>query len=163
VRQSSRKDHAEEIKALEEELARRQEDYDQLKLEIRRQSPEYSALVYPEPMKWEQARQLLDEKTALLEYVLGREQSYLFVLTHDQFAGYPLGPREGIEQRVKQFNQLLAPGPLTPRNVAYLAEGYRLYQELIQPAEARLQGKAALIIVPDGNLALLPFATLLTS
>src|SRR5262249_30321243 len=72
-----------------------------------------AAEIYPEPVTWDQAQKLLDEKTALLEYVLGPDRSYLFVVTQEHFGCYPLAPRDVIERQVKPFTDLIAQWPTT--------------------------------------------------
>lgn len=148
--------------ALERERLTAQREYSNLKLEIRRRSPDYAGLVYPNPATLEEAQALLDEKTALLEYVLGDERSYLFALTRRRLAVAPLPRREEIERRVKIFSEALAPAPSAESSLAYLDEGTKLYKTLLKPVEDTLRGAQGLIIVPDGALALLPFSALLT-
>ncbi|MBI1748817.1 MAG: CHAT domain-containing protein [Acidobacteria bacterium] len=138
-------------------------EHDKLKNEIRRRSPAYAALIYPEPISVERTQKLLDEKTALLEYLLGYDCSYLFVVTHDQFHIYRMAEQEAIEQQVKPLIETIIPGPSLARNMAYLTTGHHVYRTLLGPAESLLQGKTSLIIIPDGRLAILPFAALLTS
>lgn len=91
--------------ALERERLTAQREYSNLKLEIRRRSPDYAGLVYPNPATLEEAQALLDEKTALLEYVLGDERSYLFALTRRRLAVAPLPRREEIDlQRARTYS-----------------------------------------------------------
>jgi CHAT domain-containing protein/Tfp pilus assembly protein PilF len=160
--QGARKEMEGNIKKWEQELVEASIEHEQLKSEIRRRSPDYAALVYPEPIKFDQAQNLLDSKTALLEYTLGEETSYLFVITKEDFRVYPLKKKAELESEVEEFIKILGQGASADSGLALADDGYRLYRWLIEPAEAILHGKHSLIIVPDGNLALLPFAALLT-
>jgi CHAT domain-containing protein/Tfp pilus assembly protein PilF len=123
--------------------------------EIRRRNPRYAALTHPQV--WELSRiqrELLDERTALLEYVLRGEASLLFVVLHDDFAVFVLPPKEEIETKVRELRAAL----VLPR----YPHGHELYRTLVQPAEHLIQGKD-LLIVADGALHYLPFALLLTA
>jgi CHAT domain-containing protein/tetratricopeptide (TPR) repeat protein len=121
------------------------------------------------PLSLNEAAQLLpaDGNTALLEYAVADDNSFLFVLTKaattsNQKTGaatlrvYPLNikSRELIEL-VETFQKRLG-----ERNLAFNAYAQRLYGLLLKPAEAQLRGKEMLCIVPDGVLWQLPFQAL---
>lgn len=160
--QSGKKDAAARIKKMESELMTANQEHNDLKLAIRRENPEYAALRYPEPIPFEQAQALLDDKTALLHYVFGKERSLLLVTTRTRLDIYPLAARDVIDVRVQAFLKLWDHPPRPGSDLAYVDEAYRLYRLLLQPAETSLRGISALRIVPDGRLALLPFPALLT-
>lgn len=105
---------------------------------------------------------LPDDQTALLEFVVAEQDSYLFVLTRPAGADpaapvrikvYPLAVTAGqIAARVGGFRQMLA-----DRNLEYQGTARQLYDLLIKPAEEELRGKKTICIVPDGMLWDLPF------
>jgi tetratricopeptide (TPR) repeat protein len=65
-----------------EELNSLQSEYESIENQIRTASPRYAALTSPRTLTLEEIRgQVLDEQTALLEYSLGEERSYLFAVT----------------------------------------------------------------------------------
>ncbi len=122
--------------------------------EIRKMNPRYSALTQPAIWGIEQVqRELLDDHTALLEYILGEGVSTLFVVLKDTFEVFRLPPRAEIELRVKELRASLT--------LHRYLHGDALYHDLVQPAEAMIRGKD-LLIVADGVLHYLPFAMLLT-
>ena len=100
-----------------------------------------------------------DTRTALLEFAYTTTQVYLFVITRapqlklDVFE-LPL-PRAQLDNRVEELLQLLA-----TRNLDFRAAAVRLYSDLLKPAQAVLQGKTQLVIVPDDHLWELPFQAL---
>jgi CHAT domain-containing protein len=111
----------------------------------------------------ELAALLPDSRSALLEYVVTDDHTYLFAIT--KAAG-----KAGVEIRVyalpikradltKQIESFR--GQLAGRDLGFRAPARRLYQSLLKPAEAQLQGKTNLIIVPDDNLWELPFQGLI--
>jgi CHAT domain-containing protein/tetratricopeptide (TPR) repeat protein len=99
---------------------------------------------------------------ALVEYVVGDEQTFLFVLTG---AGRPAAPalkvytlnvkRRELLDRVGRFRRQLA-----ERDLLFGGAGRALYDLLLAPARAQLQDKTALVIVPDDALWELPFQAL---
>ena len=109
----------------------------------------------------EQARALLpDTRSALLEYVVTDERAYLFALTAagttTELKVYPLAIKQKeMADRVARFRETLASG-----SPGFRQPASELYDLLLKPAAAQLQGRTSLIIVPDGALWELPFQTL---
>jgi CHAT domain-containing protein/streptomycin 6-kinase len=106
-----------------------------------------------------------DSQTALLEYVVTQNQTYLFVLTKPnsrdpvRLKVYPIAvsARE-LATRVADFRQRLA------GNSADFKEPARsLYDLLLQPAQSELDGREAIYIVPSEGLWELPFQALLSN
>src|ERR1043165_2648793 len=110
-----------------------------------------------ETLTSEQARALLpDSRSALLEYVVADDQAYLFTLTATELKVYPLGIKQKeLEDRVTRFRETLASG-----SPGFRQPASELFELLLKPATAQLQGRSSLIIVPDGALWELPFQTL---
>ncbi|HEX7315635.1 MAG TPA: tetratricopeptide repeat protein [Pyrinomonadaceae bacterium] len=100
--------------------------------------------------------------TALVEYVVGDEQTFLFVLNG---AGRAVAPalkvytlnvkRRELLDRVGRFRRQLA-----ERDLLFGGAARALYDLLLAPARAQLQEKTALVIVPDDALWELPFQAL---
>jgi CHAT domain-containing protein/tetratricopeptide (TPR) repeat protein len=116
------------------------------------------------PLTIEEAEKLLpDDKTALLEYVVGEKGSYLFVI--NRAAGeskraaikvYRLNLYgKGLADAAENFRRQIA-----ERDLSVKESAQRLYDHLIKPAENQLRGVDKLIIVPDGALWNLPFQAL---
>ena len=109
----------------------------------------------------ELAAMLPDDASALLEYVVGKNQTYLFVATK-RTAGpdvrvYTLPiKREELIKSTEGFRQQLA-----GRDLGFRASALKLYDLLLKPAEVQLRGKSNLIIAPDNTLWDLPFQALL--
>ncbi|GBC82914.1 Regulatory protein AfsR [bacterium HR10] len=152
-----------EVAALEEALKRADAEREQVELEIRRKHPRYAALQYPTPVGVAAVQEVLDEQTALLEYVLTRESALLFIVTRADFRVLRLGASPAtIRERVEKLRAAIAEGPQWTAFSNYVLNARWLYQDLIQPVEKWLAGKRELIIVPDGVLHYLPFEVLLT-
>ncbi|MGB9178942.1 MAG: CHAT domain-containing protein, partial [Pyrinomonadaceae bacterium] len=173
--------------ALESELKQLSTDYDSIENQIRTASPRYAALTMPQPLSLSEAQQqVLDEKTALLEYSLGEKQSYLWAATRDGVALYKLPARRSIEQQVIELRKEMIPEklrrPIVGINVAadagpqrglgvgntpsalanvsaFAAASNALYKAAVEPAASML-GDKRLLIVPDGALNYIPFEAL---
>jgi CHAT domain-containing protein/tetratricopeptide (TPR) repeat protein len=142
-----------------EEMEKRQVD---LQGEIRRDYPQYAAVRDPEPLQLDRIQTLLDGDTALLEYSVGQERSYLFVVTRDGVSGYPLPAEPELEAQVETMRKLLR-SPDRLLYGRYVETATRLYRTLV-PAEAEqaLRRRSHLVISPDGPLLFLNFEALLT-
>jgi CHAT domain-containing protein len=103
-----------------------------------------------------------DQRTALLEYVVTRNRTYVFVLTKAaddvRLNVYPIEiSARDLATRVADFRQRLA------GNSADFKELARdLYDLLLQPVQTELEGKTAICIVPSEGLWELPFQALLS-
>jgi CHAT domain-containing protein/tetratricopeptide (TPR) repeat protein len=114
------------------------------------------------PLQLAEAGDLLpDVNTALIEFVVADEKTYLFVLTKSATVGvkvYPLEIKQkDLSDRVARFRQMLS----TSDN-RFSKPAHELYDLLVKPAAAQLRGKTRLLIVPDGALWELPFQALQT-
>jgi CHAT domain-containing protein/Tfp pilus assembly protein PilF len=110
-----------------------------------------------EPLTPDQVRALLpDPRSALLEYVVTDDRTYLFALTGNELKVYPLTLKQKeLGARVAQFRETVASG-----SPGFREPARELYDLLLKPAAAQLQGRTSLIIVPDGALWELPFQIL---
>jgi CHAT domain-containing protein len=115
-------------------------------------------------------QQLLDDKTILLEYALGKEHSYLWAVTQTGLQTYTLPKRAAIEAVSREFIELMlspiyrvgdrrgAPSPASA-NAVETDAATQLSHMLLEPVAEQL-GNKRLLIVSDGILHYLPFAAL---
>jgi CHAT domain-containing protein len=113
---------------------------------------------------------LLDADTLALEYFLGEERSYLWVIGHDSLTSRVLPGRAEIERQAYRFYKALTSiskakprdGPLRPRTnpKSFAAARARLSRTVLAPIEG-LAGFKRLVIIPDGALQFIPFASLI--
>ncbi|WP_445304868.1 CHAT domain-containing tetratricopeptide repeat protein [Microcoleus sp. S36b_A4] len=136
------------------------EQYQQIQTKIRSASPRYAALTQPQPLTLpEIQQQVLDENTILLQYSLGKNRSYLWVVTSTGLTSYELPKQVDIETAAKDFLETIT-SPIQreiPQQVAQSSAN--LGQVILQPAAAQLRNKR-LLIVPDGVLHYTPFQAL---
>ena len=107
---------------------------------------------------------LPDRRTALVEFSVGKDAAYVFVIMRGA-DGKPAMTiqtealdRERLTREVNDFRDLLA-----ARSFQYRLPAASLYQKLLGPIAAQLRGRDTLVIVPDGPLWDLPFQALVES
>lgn len=150
------------IAQLKRQIGEAETERERLSEQIRRDYPQYAALLYPKPLDLAAVRGLLDDRTALCEYAVGEESSFLFVVTRDRLQSYRLPGQGELGRAVEAIRGALAAGPGRRRSGSYVRAAFQLYQGILAPAEALLRGKSRLLVSPDGPLLVLPFDTLLT-
>ncbi len=134
------------------------EQYQGLQNEIRRKSPKYADLKYPQPLTLEQVQQqILDKDTVLLQYSLGEERSYLWVVTKEGMNSYQLPSSEEIEKRATNLLRQIKQAKENPNAFAQAVP--LLSQVILDPAQDKLT-KKRILVVADGVLQYIPFAAL---
>lgn len=111
---------------------------------------------------------LPDERTAILEYVVADDRTSLFVISKDTASSLSVNvhqlpiKRDDLKAKVERFRNMIAPADPEQRSHDFKTPAGELYDLLLKPAAAGLQGKTALIIIPDVELWGLPFQALQT-
>jgi CHAT domain-containing protein len=159
---SAERQDAGRIAALRHELDRVEEERGQLDTRIRREHPRYAEIRSPEALLLPQAQALLDERTALLEYFVGREGSFLFVVTREGFATHRLPPAAELNAWVQEVREGIGGRGGRRKLGKYKEAAHELYRQLIAPAAPAIAGRR-LLIAAEGDLHLLAFETLLTA
>lgn len=161
-----------EAEEVGQEIRRLTNEYQEVQSQIRTQSPRYASLTQPQTLRLEDIHaELQDDKTILLEYMLGDEQSYLWAVTTDTITSYELPGRAVIEEEAREVY-----GLLTARQSEF--DSSADYQERVSAADAQYWQRAAalsrmvlgqvaaqirdkrLLIVADGALQYIPFEAL---
>ena len=160
--------------AIAEEIEKLIKELQQVETEIRQTSPHYAALMLPQPLTLKEIQtQVLDQDTVLLEYSLGAERSYLWVVTSSSINSYELAKRDEIETAAGHFYSLLnvrntdVKGETNEQRAVRVAKADReipvaaasLSRMVLAPAAGQL-GTKRLMIVADGALHFVPFAAL---
>lgn len=107
----------------------------------------------------ELAALLPDPHSALLEYVVTDDVTYLFAVTTAGVKVFTLPVRRSdLSLQIESFRQQLA-----IRDLGFRVAARRLHQMLLAPAQAMLRGKTNVVLVPDDKLWELPFQALIDS
>lgn len=127
--------------------------------EIRAHVPDFDALAAPRILDVEAVqRELLGPDEALIAYAPHGRRLQVFVLTKGTFsARTEMVGEEALRAQVESFRRAIE----SRSPVASVAN--KLYNLLLAPDEAMLEGKRTLYVVGDGPLRLLPFEALATS
>lgn len=167
---------AENLSAELDDLLARQQ---RLRTEIRRTNPRYADLTQPAPLRLDDIRkQILDSDTALLEYALGEDRSYLWLVTMNNIRAFELPKRVQIDEASQRFYKALTwRGEEAPvdrvlgrkkkeagkdeikRRTERIEAGRALSKMILTPVAPFLEMKR-LLIVADGALNYIPFASL---
>ncbi|MFP4296906.1 MAG: CHAT domain-containing tetratricopeptide repeat protein [Spirulinaceae cyanobacterium] len=146
-------------------------EYQSVQDQIRATSPDYAALTQPQPLTATQIQQdILDEDTVLLQYALGKDRSFLWMVSKTEINSYILPPRAEIEAAARQFyanlnnpsyelgetRGLVGVQPRRENGEENVAD---LSQMILGPVASQLQSRR-LLIVSDGALQYIPFAAL---
>ena len=173
IQMTAQKGKQEEIDTLNKEISALEDDYQQVQAAIRKASPAYAALMQPQPLGLKGIQAQLDSNTALLEYSLGDDRSYLWVVTHASLKTYKLPPREQVEKVARQvyesltarsvFESVETPAQrrirISEADAGFERAATDLGRMILAPAVAEL-GTKRLVVIADGALQYVPFAAL---
>jgi CHAT domain-containing protein len=142
-------------------------------IKIRGENPLYASVQYPEPVTVTALQKdLLKEGELLLHYFVTAEKVYVFLISKEDFQVVTLDvKRDDINKLVTDY---LCPfykkcdsfkteeekkRRLPPKMVFnwLVDHGKVLYQRIFAPLEPEMKGKKEIIIIPDGELATVPF------
>lgn len=172
-----RREHtAEQFASVARKIDALTDEYQQVRAHIMESSPRVAALTQPEPLNLKQIQQeILDPDSLLVEYALGDERSFLWIVTQTSIQSFELPKRAEIEAAAVHFYRLLTArnthqkDETTAQRRKRLAQADAQYPEaastlsriLLAPVASQLAGKR-LIIVTEGALQYVPFAALPT-
>ncbi len=177
MRFSSRKPSKEQEETARKEFDSLLVDYQQLQSQIRSTSPRYAALTEPASLSLpEIQQQVLDNDSVLIEYALGKEKSFVWVVTKNSIDSYELPKRVEIETLARRVYELLT--VRTKRIKFETSEEQRkrtekadadfynaissLSKAVLAPFADKLT-KKRLLVVADGALQYIPFSALSTN
>ena len=168
-------DHTEEqATSMAQDLDKLTSEYEQVQNQIRQNSPRYSALTRPIPITLPEIQsRLLDQDTVLLEYALGEDRSYVFLVSSTGLKTFELPKRDDVEKASRSVYDLVTASDrvvegetLDQRNKRldqadrdYTASAAALSRMLLGPLASDLKSKR-LIIVGEGILQYVPFGAL---
>ncbi|HEX3555082.1 MAG TPA: CHAT domain-containing tetratricopeptide repeat protein [Thermoanaerobaculia bacterium] len=148
--------------ALEKEIDQTLTEIDNVEGEIRQSDPHFKALSAPPPVSPEEVAGDLEPGTMLLEYSLGEERSFLWAIEAGRIRSYVLPSQAKIEPLARRAYQEMSAveSGSVHRGEALTALSRILLRQVWSDRTNGSQPLRRLVVVPDGALALLPFATL---
>ena len=163
------KRNADKIKQWENDLFDTKQQYQKLVASFEKKYPDYYQLKHRiEPSSIPQLRQqLLNNQTALFEYFVGRDHIYAFCITAQELKVEKIKRSEALSNALSQLTSLISQPPFKQDAAQLFSDfskaNWALSRQLIIPLVASLpKDISQLIIIPDDQLAYLPFELLLT-
>ncbi len=163
--QSQSEPNLQEVERIRESLRQAEADQRHFEQELRHHHPRYANLQYPQPASLKEIQSLLGPKSALLEYSLGREVSYLFLVTNERLHVYRLPRAVEINAQVKDVQTFAShPSDLDADAQSFREQTENLLATLLpKSAQTELETRDQLLIAPDGGLYYLNFEILPTA
>ena len=148
-----------QLKNLDAELERLNTEYKNLLASISARYPAYKQLT--QPQSWDlrriQEEVIGDDDTVLLEYLLGAERSYVWVVTRNGITSHELPSREVITESVQNLYNLLKESSTPADKLEQPAR--ELAQKILFPVAAELN-KKHILVAADDALNYIPFQVL---
>ena len=157
------------IKQWEDQIFSIERQLGRLSEQMEKDHPKYFEMKYKnDPISITAIQQnLKGSDKAFLEYFVGEENIYLFVITGESLDIHPIEKEDLVRQNVEALRNII----YNPPSASFAKEDYThfirtandLYNQLIQPALDKLNSKTTdLVIVPDYYLNYIPFDVLLS-
>ncbi|MCU1323520.1 MAG: hypothetical protein JWM43_3169 [Acidobacteriaceae bacterium] len=125
-------------------------------LEFELSSPDAPVTLRHAPLPLRTIQKSLDEHELLLEYVLDDPHSYALAITCSYVKIYRLSGRRQLRDQILQYRRIIS----AKQESSKMASD--LFQELLGPV-AEYPANLRIVVVPDQELHLLPFASLMES
>jgi len=140
---------------------RKEDSYLTLMASKRKENAEIKQGIESETINLEEIQNnVLDEKTAVIEFYLSDWGSVELLITKNDFKMFFLPDRKTIENSIQGYTKLLSNPPSSEFRGELAAE--RIYQEVFGEIEKHIPSTIEnIIVVPDGGLHYLPFEALI--
>ncbi|MCX7180644.1 MAG: CHAT domain-containing protein, partial [Proteobacteria bacterium] len=155
------------IAAMETRIATLQKEQQSDLVEIRRQFPQYDALVSPRAADLATARKALLPNEALLSIYVTRVGTYVWATGRDGVLYFHFSPQTttwvaGMVKRLR--NSVDLSDGVGPEQMRFdLEAGSALYQELLAPVQGAWEKADTLLVVANESLGQIPFSLLPTA
>lgn len=153
----SGKPTAEQIEKAAAEINSLNAEVERLQVKIRRENPAYADITYGSALSSSEIRELLDDKTVLLEYKLGDTRSFVWLVTRESVRVFPLPSRKEIEATATQYYISVSSGNAGKADVERLGKDL---DQILLGSVAPLIRKNRVVIVADGVLQYIPFSAM---
>jgi CHAT domain-containing protein len=132
-------------------------EWEALQARMRASSPRYAGLTRPTPLSLEEIRaQVLDPSSALVEFFLGEERGFVWVVSAEDVVSAPLPPRRVVERAATRLHRAWSDPASSDAGLQAAASLSRI---LLGSVAQALQGKR-LLVAADGALHQIPLGAL---
>lgn len=141
--------------------------YIQLMRDIRKQNSRFAELQDPEIVTLSRARDLLDDRTILLDYFLGHKEGFVFAIARNEARIFRVPNEQTLGELIPGLLEAVAkPEPhfeVTEKtHTRYIRTASSVFEQVLLPAQSVWRNKKRFIIAADGPLHYVPFELLLT-
>ena len=146
------------LQELKQQYHKIEGEFEELLIKIRLNNPLYAAVRYPQPVSLKDLQEnVLETHELLLRYFISRDNIYVFLVSKNEFNVIALDVKEkDINEIVSEY--LFSVVEKNSRRVRNY--GKQLYSQLFKPLESFIKDRKEIIIIPDGQLAKIPFESL---
>ncbi len=169
----SRDERSDEVDKTGKEIDELKDRLEKIKIGLKQKSPVYSAVKDPPLFDVQQfQKEILDDDSVFLEFSLGEQESYLWLIGKSEITHYTLPSRLSLEAQVTNLLALLQAREQNPADTVesyndrvslaeqrYSAAAAELSRDLFGRAAEKLINKK-LMVSPDGRLGYLPLGAL---
>lgn len=156
--EAERTKNPEVLRSAELNLQKAMDELQILQEDLRRKNPKFSALNQTKDFSFADVQNTLSNETAMLEFSVGEEQTYLWLIKKSAVNIYKLPSRETIGKTALDYYNLLTNKTADYSTIA--ATSKELSRMILSPLKDDIPEIKSLVVVPDGSLQLIPFSTL---
>ncbi len=158
MNEAAGKNDEKKLKELKQQYHNLQNEFEELLIKIRLNNPLYAGVRYPQPVSVKDLQEnVLETNELLLRYFISLDKVYVFLVSKKDFNVFALGVKEkDINEIVSEY--LFSVVEKNSRRVRNY--GRQLYRQLFKPLESAIKDRKEIIIIPDGQLAKIPFESL---
>ena len=149
--------------ALRDSVDQAGKQLDVLDARIATQFPQYAELSHPKPLDLKDAQALLAPGEVMLVYLVGDKEGWLWAFRRDraEFLKLDIGGKP-LAEVVMALRAKLDPALNADMLPFDTERANALYEKIVAPVAALLDGAREVFVVPDGPLDSLPFGVLVT-
>lgn len=128
--------------------------------QLHNQFPEFATLANPRPLRVEDAQKLLGPDEALVLFLTGKNESYVFAVTSTGFDWHTIPT--GANDLAAEIEKFRTGVDFDQIQTFDLDLAHQLFVQLMAPVDALVKDKRNLLAVPSAALTALPFQLLVT-
>jgi CHAT domain-containing protein len=147
------------LRELKKQYSKKEDEFDELLMKIRLENPMYASVRYPQPVTVQELqKEVLKKGESLVRYFISADKLYVFLVSKKKFKVVSLEiKKEEINSVTERYLVAIKENNYRDMN----RFGSTLYKRLIKPLEKSLEKNKDIIIIPDGQLAVIPFESLI--
>jgi CHAT domain-containing protein/tetratricopeptide (TPR) repeat protein len=143
----------------EDELNKKIDEYDVLQENVRQKNPRFSAINQSKNFALADAQKLIDDNTVIVEFALGAEESYVWMIGKNSLKLAKLPSKAVINKTAREFYLALTDRQ-AKNDKAVVEKSKDLSREILLPVADEVKNVKQIVVIADGGLQLIPFSAL---